>query len=212
MQSVWIYGSLRKRATTQTFTLNCAIECDAAMHAIRAFSHAGHWVWNTFAINFRVKLDSSDFWPRRLVITHLWRSDFNVFWFMPIIFSSCGSFFFSWSWPPYGIGQVIMFSSRGFFFFFLLSFFLAYSQQSEIGCLPYFHTCCVLSANFFSTWNHVWNEIKFCFSRYNNFLSFQTSEMKENYFSGKNNFISFQTWFYVLFFRLFPTGFYHSSE
>ena len=30
-------------------------------------------------------------------------------------------------------------------FFFL--FFLAYSQQSEIGCLPYFHTWCGLSAN-----------------------------------------------------------------
>ena len=32
-------------------------------------------------------------------------------------------------------------------FFFLLSFFLAYSQRSEIGCLPYFHTWCGLSAN-----------------------------------------------------------------
>jgi len=38
-------------------------------------------------------------------------------------------------WPPCG--------------FFLLSFFsfLAYSQQSEIGCLPYFYTLCGLSAN-----------------------------------------------------------------
>jgi len=31
--------------------------------------------------------------------------------------------------------------------FFLLSFFLAYSQLSHIGCLPYFRTCCGLSAN-----------------------------------------------------------------
>jgi len=31
--------------------------------------------------------------------------------------------------------------------FFLLSFFLAYSQPSQIGCLPYFHTWCGLSAN-----------------------------------------------------------------
>jgi len=30
---------------------------------------------------------------------------------------------------------------------FFLSFFLAYSQPSEIGCLPYFHTWCGLSAN-----------------------------------------------------------------
>jgi len=30
------------------------------------------------------------------------------------------------------------------FFFF---FFLALSQQSEIGCIPYFHTWCGLSAN-----------------------------------------------------------------
>ena len=29
----------------------------------------------------------------------------------------------------------------------VLSFFLAYSQQSEIGCLPYFHTWCGLSVN-----------------------------------------------------------------
>jgi len=30
---------------------------------------------------------------------------------------------------------------------FFLLFFLAYSQRSEIGCLPYFHTWCGLSAN-----------------------------------------------------------------
>ena len=35
-------------------------------------------------------------------------------------------------------------SSSSFFFFF---FFLAYSQPSQIGCLPYFHTWCGLSAN-----------------------------------------------------------------
>ena len=37
-------------------------------------------------------------------------------------------------------------SSFGFFFFFL-SFFLACSEPSQIGCLPYFHTWCGLSAN-----------------------------------------------------------------
>jgi len=31
--------------------------------------------------------------------------------------------------------------------FFLSSFFLAYSQRSEIKCLPYFHAWCGLSAN-----------------------------------------------------------------
>jgi len=31
--------------------------------------------------------------------------------------------------------------------FFLSSFFLAYSQQLEIGCLPYFHAWCGLSVN-----------------------------------------------------------------
>jgi len=30
---------------------------------------------------------------------------------------------------------------------FYLSFFLAYSQRSHIGCLPYFHTWCRLRAN-----------------------------------------------------------------
>jgi len=50
---------------------------------------------------------------------------------------------FSSLWLPYVIRQVIIFSSYGFFFFFLLllSFLLfAYSELSEIGCLPYFHT------------------------------------------------------------------------
>ena len=32
-------------------------------------------------------------------------------------------------------------------FFLLLLFFIAYSQLSEIGCLPYFYTWCGLSAN-----------------------------------------------------------------
>ena len=31
--------------------------------------------------------------------------------------------------------------------FYLSSFLLAYSQPSQIGCLPYFHTWCGLSAN-----------------------------------------------------------------
>jgi len=46
---------------------------------------------------------------------------------------------------PYGIGQAIIFLPCGFYLSFF--FFLAYSQQSEIGCLPYFHTWCGLSAN-----------------------------------------------------------------
>jgi len=41
--------------------------------------------------------------------------------------------------------QTIIFSSCGFFF---VSFFLASSQPSQIGCLPYFLTWCGLSANF----------------------------------------------------------------
>ena len=43
-----------------------------------------------------------------------------------------------WLWPPLCF---ILFSS-----FFLL-FFLAYSQWSQIGCLPYFRTWCGLSVN-----------------------------------------------------------------
>ena len=65
--------------------------------------------------------------------------------------SSCctTSFMFcSLLWPRYGIGQTIIFSScRLFFFFFFFLFFLAYSQPSQIGCLPYFHTWYGLSAN-----------------------------------------------------------------
>jgi len=47
-------------------------------------------------------------------------------------------------WSPYGIRQTIIFLSCGFFFFL---FFLASSQPSQIGCLPYSHTWCGLSAN-----------------------------------------------------------------
>jgi len=43
-------------------------------------------------------------------------------------------------WLPYGI-----FSSCAFFFF--VSFFLAYSQLSQIGCIPYFVIWCALNAN-----------------------------------------------------------------
>ena len=41
----------------------------------------------------------------------------------------------------------IIFCSCGFYLLLLSSFFLAYSQQSDTGCLPYFHTWCGLSAN-----------------------------------------------------------------
>ena len=50
----------------------------------------------------------------------------------------------SFLWPPYGIGQAIIFLSCGFFY---LPFFLAYSQPSQVGRLPYFHTWCGPSAN-----------------------------------------------------------------
>jgi len=44
-------------------------------------------------------------------------------------------------WPPYGIGQAIIFLSCSLFFlsFFFFFIFIADSQRSEIGCLPYFH-------------------------------------------------------------------------
>ena len=49
-------------------------------------------------------------------------------------------------WPPCLIGQAIIFLPCGFFFL-SLSFFFAYSQQSQVGWLPYIHTWCGLSAN-----------------------------------------------------------------
>ena len=52
-------------------------------------------------------------------------------------------------WPPYGIGQAIIFWPwfLSFSSFFLSSFFLVYSQRPQIGCLPEFHTPCAPSAN-----------------------------------------------------------------
>jgi len=49
-------------------------------------------------------------------------------------------YYFIYLWPH----ADIIFSSCGFF---LLSYFRAYSQPPQIGCLPYFHTWCGLSAN-----------------------------------------------------------------
>jgi len=45
-------------------------------------------------------------------------------------------------WPPFVTDADILFCSCGF-----CLFFLAYSQRSQIGCIPYFHTWCDLSAN-----------------------------------------------------------------
>jgi len=62
----------------------------------------------------------------------------RTLYFRPVVSS-----FSSFLWPPYGIGQVIIFLSSGFFFHLsIFLFFLAYSQPSQIGCLPYFHTWC----------------------------------------------------------------------
>jgi len=49
-------------------------------------------------------------------------------------------------WPPYGIGQAIIFLPFDLYLL-LLSFFLAQYQRSGIGCLPYFNTWRGLSAN-----------------------------------------------------------------
>ena len=51
--------------------------------------------------------------------------------------------FFSLLWPPWVADADIIFLSCGFFYLF----FLAYSQPSQIECLPYFHTWCGLSVN-----------------------------------------------------------------
>ena len=58
----------------------------------------------------------------------------------------CVSVCVSLLWSPYGIRQTIIFSSCGFFFLSSF-FFLAESQPSQIGCLPYFRTWYGLSAN-----------------------------------------------------------------
>ena len=88
------------------------------------------------------------------------RTAANIVLVMTALRSRCGHYIFvlwfissfylglSSLWPPYEIGQAIIFSSCGFFLLrFYLSFFLAYCQRPYIGCLPYFHTWCGLSAN-----------------------------------------------------------------
>ena len=43
-------------------------------------------------------------------------------------------------WPPYGIGQAIIFLSCGFFFYLLSFFLFLFLAPTQIGCLPYFDT------------------------------------------------------------------------
>jgi len=51
-------------------------------------------------------------------------------------------------WPPYGIGQAIIFLPCAFFYLSSSSFlFLAESRPLQIGCIPYFHAWHGLSAN-----------------------------------------------------------------
>jgi len=54
-----------------------------------------------------------------------------------------------WSclWSPIVMGRPLYYAAVVSVFFFLLPFFLAYYQQSEIGCLLHFHAWCGLSAN-----------------------------------------------------------------
>ena len=64
-----------------------------------------------------------------------------------IMFYSGDLFIYYLLCPPYGIGQTIVILPCGLFFYLLSIFFLAYSQPSQIRCLPYFHTWCGLSEN-----------------------------------------------------------------
>jgi len=58
------------------------------------------------------------------------------------------SFYSTCLWPPYEIGQAIIFLPCGFFLLSIFRpFFRAYCQRPQIGCLPYFHTWCGPSAN-----------------------------------------------------------------
>jgi len=53
-------------------------------------------------------------------------------------------------WSPYGIGQTIYIFILSFVLSFFLSFFprlISAAAPPQIGCLPYFHTWCGLSAN-----------------------------------------------------------------
>jgi len=52
--------------------------------------------------------------------------------------------FLLYLWPPYGIGQAIIFLPCGFFLLFCSSPNLS---GRRLDCLPYFHTWCGLSAN-----------------------------------------------------------------
>jgi len=50
----------------------------------------------------------------------------------------------SFLWSPYGIGQTIIFSCCDFY---VSSCFFSSPNQPQIGCVPFFHTWCGLSAN-----------------------------------------------------------------
>ena len=68
-------------------------------------------------------------------------ADFTIY---PRVRTAC----FRFLWLRCIADADIIFSSCAFFFLLSVFFFsLAYSQPPQIGCLPYFHTWCGLSAN-----------------------------------------------------------------
>jgi len=68
-------------------------------------------------------------------------------WLYTLIFThTVSSELYRFLWPSIRAGHSV-FVLWFLYFFFFFFVFLAYSQRSEIGCLPYFHTWCGLSAN-----------------------------------------------------------------
>jgi len=66
---------------------------------------------------------------------------------LPLCESWKNGFWCGFLWPPYVAYAHILFCSCGFYLLSSSSFFLASSQPSQSGCLPYFHTWRGLSAN-----------------------------------------------------------------
>ena len=69
---------------------------------------------------------------------------------MAALSSRCGHYIFAlWLWPPYGIGQAIIFLPCDFYSIFLLLFSSPNLNGRRLDVyIPYFRTWCGLSANF----------------------------------------------------------------
>jgi len=146
--ALYKYSYLLTYLLTRDFAVSSAVVWNSLLAALRVSS----LTVETFARQLKYDLFSCLNWRSWGLFILRYTNVLNIILWptihsdgQAIMFYACGSFSF-FSMAAHSNGQYFAAVVSIFFFLLLLSF-LAQSQRSEIGCLPYFHTWCGLSAN-----------------------------------------------------------------